>query len=148
MRSFERCEPTLRGRPKPRKNQTIAGVLVLMVLAVAWLLFGGRSLVKDIQWEAEAPALKQSRANPLAFSPDRKMLVRGGDPVRLYDVASGKLLLTLPTPNDSSSVNCVGLSRNGDVVACTRHSDPYKEPTPTKAEFFNPTTRANLAGLR
>jgi WD40 repeat protein len=130
-----------------RKNLVLGCLVVLIVLAGAWLIFGGRSLVKHTQWQAEASPSPWHSDTPLALSPDGKILARGGDPVRLYDTASGRLLLVLPTPNDSSIVRSLALSPKGDVVACARTSAPRKEPIVTSTEIFDAKTGARLADL-
>jgi WD40 repeat protein len=120
-------------------------LIVLAVLAIGlavWAyLFGGRSLVKKHEWPTQAGS------TPLAFGADRTTLVIGGDPVCLYHPASGKLKLSLPTPNDSSTVSVVAVSPQGDIVACARDWQPPKGPMACKAEFWDINTGAKLAEL-
>ena len=56
-----------------------------------------------------------SRAGPLAYSPDGKTLLCAGRTIRVWDVATGKLVREIPCPH--STVFSVAISPDGRVIA-------------------------------
>ncbi len=72
-------------------------------------------------WDAETGALKQKQehhisfASTFAFSPDGTMLATPGEPVRLWDMRTGKLQRTFTSPRDNRN--------RGDLRAVTFSAD-------------------------
>ncbi|RKU09975.1 hypothetical protein C6501_14275 [Candidatus Poribacteria bacterium] len=73
------------------------------------------------EWQPDAVAY----VNHLAFSPDNRILATGESKngvVQLWDVASGKELLTLPLTNESDSVSAIAFSANGRTLITPNNS--------------------------
>src|SRR4029077_12531928 len=56
-----------------------------------------------------------SHAGPLAYSPDGKTLLSAGITLRIWDVATGKLVREVPWPH--SAVHSVAISPDGRFIA-------------------------------